>query len=408
MSILSAIGILIALIGIAIDYLLPGTSPGINLPQILIVAAGLGFAFVASLLRRPDIQQRLFASWGKSLVIVALIAIITLLLLELALTAVGIPTYFPRELSGKEFQIVSWRICDERGCRQNKEGASVQCAAGQLSGRHCIANRQGYADTEDFVVAEDFDERTRILTMGDSFTQGFSADVGKSFVETLEANFPEVVVWNTGITTTGTKQALAAFESFAPNLKPQLAILGFFMNDFVDNALPQRTGLQLLDADGNLHFALYFDVDRWGNPVTLPSDFVLGYAVDGYNPPTSELERITGLTRLGSLVLRTLDRLGERFTDTSMQRQEHLTRQYLSQLRDAVAALDSNLLVVLIPYREDFAQPSEQHELAAKLMDELDIPYMRALDLLDPVEDYAQPRQMATGVTRATKRSAPI
>ena len=45
----------------------------------------------------------------------------------------------------------------------------------------------------------------------------------------------------------------------------------------------------------------------------------------------------------------------------------------------------------LIPYREDLAQPSEHHQLAAKLMDELDIPYMPTLDLLDPVEDYAQP-----------------
>ena len=202
-AILVVVGTLIALIGIAIDYLLPGTSPGINLPQAVIIAAGLAIAFVASRLRRPSVRRRLLGSRGKSLLTVLFIAFITLLILELVLTAVGIPTYFPRELSGKEFQIVSWQTCDEHGCRLNTEGVSAQCAAGLLSGRRCLANRQGYADTEDFVAADDFDERTRILTLGDSFTQGFSADLGKSFVEVLEANFPEVVVWNAGITTTG-------------------------------------------------------------------------------------------------------------------------------------------------------------------------------------------------------------
>ena len=34
-------GLLIALLGIGIDHLLPGASPGVNLPQLLIVGSGL-------------------------------------------------------------------------------------------------------------------------------------------------------------------------------------------------------------------------------------------------------------------------------------------------------------------------------------------------------------------------------
>ena len=35
------LGILIAIVGVGSDYLLPGASPGLNLPQLLIIIAGI-------------------------------------------------------------------------------------------------------------------------------------------------------------------------------------------------------------------------------------------------------------------------------------------------------------------------------------------------------------------------------
>ena len=43
---------LLALFGIGVDYLLPGTGPGFNLPQLLIAGAGLALTLVATQLRR--------------------------------------------------------------------------------------------------------------------------------------------------------------------------------------------------------------------------------------------------------------------------------------------------------------------------------------------------------------------
>ena len=55
--------------------------------------------------------------------------------------------------------------------------------------------------------------------LGDSFTAGYNAEIGKSYVETIEANLPDSIVWNTAIGGTGTNHALASFESLAPLLK---------------------------------------------------------------------------------------------------------------------------------------------------------------------------------------------
>ena len=90
--------------------------------------------------------------------------------------------------------------------------------------------------------------------LGDSFTQGYSADIGKSYVETLEAAFLEAIVWNTALAGTGTNRAVTMYERFAPRLNPQLSVLGFVMNDFRDNVESHHGWLKLQDSDGQLHF----------------------------------------------------------------------------------------------------------------------------------------------------------
>ncbi len=385
---ISVVGLLIALAGLGVDYLLPDASPGLNIPQLLVVAGGLVLAVLPKLLNSwAGFPQGSVKAAGLAIII----TVLTCLVLEIVLTLAGLPTYFPSQLPKKEYKVLSYTICDERGCRLNYERILDLCANGDLTGRKCKVNRQGYADSEDFLVSADYAERKRILTLGDSFAQGFSANLGKSYVETLEANFQEAVVWNAGLTTTGTKQALAAFRELAPILQPQLTVLGFYMNDFADNIIRDRDRLQLQDSGGNLISRPYFQHDRWGNSVDLPAELVYIYSLNGSNPPTSELERLTGLTRLGSLTLRILDGLGERLQDKSLQRPEEATRHYLRELRDAAADLDSQLLVILVPRFEDLREVSDEHKLAIALLEELAIPYMPTLHLLDSTLDYELP-----------------
>lgn len=387
-SVVFVFGAAIALAGIAIDYLLPGTSPGINLPQILIIAAGLVLSIAAVLARRGKTRYLPSSTFGKTFVSIVVVTMATLLALELLLSVWGMPTYFPSQLPEAQVTVTRSGVCDKRGCRFKYDETKASCAAGELSGRNCKVNRQGYADDDDFVVGADFDGRTRILTLGDSFTLGLSADVGSSFVETVEAAFPDAILWNVAITNTGTIHDLAAFNEYAPILKPQLTILGFYMNDFRDNLRQVETGIQLRDSEGNIRSGQYLQYDRWGNLFELPRKVAFAYASHGARPPTTELERAVGSTRLGTLLLRFMDIISTFVVDASFGQQVQLARQYLTQLRDGAFALDSHLLVVLVPQRSDIGAPGNIYKRAIELMEDLGIPY------LDPVEtlteqDYA-------------------
>ena len=221
------LGLMIALFGIAVDYLLPGMSPGVNLPQLLLIFAGLALAIGATQIGRRPVPSWLAGTTGRLIATVVIITILTLFALEIVLTLSGWSTYFPSVLPEADVLLSTWWNCDNQVCRYQQEEAMGACAVGLISGRHCKVNRQGFGDSEDFVIGADFAERTRIMVLGDSFTQGFSAELGYSFVEFLEAALPEAVVWNAAISGTGTSQALAVFDEFAPQLQPDLTILAF-------------------------------------------------------------------------------------------------------------------------------------------------------------------------------------
>lgn len=386
-SLLFALGILIAGIGLRADALLPAAKPGLGLIQVLLSAAGLALCWGAIRMRRRN-RIRLPAVRPLKIVTAAGIAGLTLLALEIVLSLAGAPAYYPVEIELTPVEAVPWWVCDGLGCHYDYEQALAACARGDNHGRHCVVNRQGFADSEDFAIGPDYGGRTRILVMGDSFTHGFTADVGKSYVETLEAALPDAIVWNAGITATGTSQALAAFEAFAPQLRPQLSVLGFYMNDFRDNLLAPGGGVHLQDSAGEQFFALRFQLDRWGKPFEVANDVNFAYVSQGYNPPRNDLERRLGKTRIGALTLQLLDSVAAPFRRAAIERRGPVTRQYLRGLRDAAATLGSQFLVLLIPKWSDIGGPGADYQLAITLLDELNIAYLNPLHLLHPADDY--------------------
>ncbi len=382
---LLGIGILIVILGVGSDYLLPSTSPGLGLPQLLIIVAGSLIVFSALRLRRRG--RRRFRAHRGTLLKAALITLMTLILLELVLSIWGRPTYFPRQLPAQNVREIPWGICDELGCRKQYEAVVDACATGYLSGIRCVINSDGFGDTDEFVVGEDFPQRDRILIMGDSYTRGFHADVGMSYVDRLEAELPEAIVWNVAEPGTATNQAVLSFAGIAPRLKPQLSILGFYMNDFPENLVPKDMSLRLIDDDGLQYFVRRYETDRWGNPVELPADVVNAYLAAGATPPASELERLLGTTHLGTLVLRALDYvLGIDGEDLSFERQTGLTRGYLAQLQEQALALDSELLILLIPRQSDVDAPSEVYQTAIQLFEELQLPYIEARNVIETAD----------------------
>lgn len=61
-NLLIIIGLLIALFGIAVDAIMPGASPGLNLPQALIIAFGAALAVLAFRQRKVGFPRRLKGS----------------------------------------------------------------------------------------------------------------------------------------------------------------------------------------------------------------------------------------------------------------------------------------------------------------------------------------------------------
>jgi len=322
----------------------------------------------------------------------AAIALITLLALEIMLAAWGMAAYFPPGPSDSALSLLPWWVCGDAGCHYDYDSIQPACESGELTGRVCAINRQGYADSEDFVLPPDWKNRSRILLLGDSVTWGMSADLDTSYAETLSAAFPDAIIWNTGIPGTGTNQARMVFEVYAPLLRPQLTILGFVNNDFDDNLLPVDSWINARDASGKVIHLRKYAIDEEENVIEL-DQYTLGYIqAHGIAPPASALEAQLGSTRLGSLLLRLRDKLQSAGSaDEKFTRRRQITKQHLMELKHAVVASGSEFLVVLVPGPADTVSAGPRFQMALTLMQELGISYLNPQAILDPAADYAPP-----------------
>lgn len=382
-------GILITLFGIGIGVVLPETSLS---SQLLFVGAGLALSLLAARLRldkRPIQRKR---GLGKRLAVAALIALVTLIVLEMILSAAGAGVYVPAVPAEYRLSRAPWWVCGDAGCHYDYESAQPACESGELAGRVCAINRQGYADSEDFVLPADYAGRKRILLLGDSFTWGMSAEPGASYAETLSAAHADAIIWNTGIPGTGTNQALLAFDVYAPVLQPQLTILGFVDNDFDDNLLPVDSWVNALDSSGKAVHMRKYIIDHEENVIEFDLHDLEYIQAFHQHPPTGEWERQLGLTRLGSLLLRLRDAIEPSQPATeSLARRRQVTRQYLLDLKQAVGANGSRLLVLLAPRRADIFRAGARYQMAEQLMQELEIPYVNPISILVPYVDFAAP-----------------
>ena len=389
-GLLAALGALMALLGIALD-LLPGTSPGLNFPQLLLILAGAALAALGYALRDPRRRRAIASHLTRRWLYLAGISLVTLLILEAALTIGGLPSYFPPDVPQTFLQPVPWWTCDEAGCHYVYEEIVAACQRGELRKRRCIVNRQGFHDTQDFVAAADHDQRLRVLILGDSFAFGGSAEIGKSFVETIERDLPDAIVWNTAIPGAGTSQALLSYQAFAPLLRPQIAILAFYMNDFDDNMMPVDSYFMGVDDTGYQLSIRQYQVDLRGALQKRDGQADLYYRYHLVEPPANEAHRLLGVTRLGALLLRTGDAAAQMISQMEggrLHAQVDATRQALTKLRDA-AQPETDLLLLLIPRREDLTGAGAHYQHAITLARELDLPYVDTLPLLESA-DYAR------------------
>lgn len=382
-------GLLIALLGMGLDVVLPGSEPGLGLPQILVIAGGAGLALFGWLLRRDKFRRPLTRDLRVYLAKIVIITLITLLALEIVLLQLDTGVYFATDLPPFDGELLDWFTCDDEGCRYDYAKTVAACAEGFVTGRNCAVNQAGYRDDDEFVRPPD-DIARRVMLVGDSFTQGLAADLGKSFAEYLDAELADTLVWNTGIAGNSTRDAAAAYKMFAPLLQPQLTILGFYAaNDFFDNQYPAGGWLHVYRGTGQRRIVRRYKLDRWGNPVRLSTDKVMHFHARRRAAPVNDLEWSLGSTRLGTLVLRGLDGLAGAIIADEFSRQTALTRSAIADLLESTTARNSELLVMIIPHRNKLETVSQERAAITDILQSLRIAYLDSTDSLLFADYYA-------------------
>jgi hypothetical protein len=103
---------------------------------------------------------------------------------------------------------------------------------------HCSRRFVGWRGRREYRETKPTDYR--VLFLGDSFTYGLGVNDDQTFAapveQDLHADHLSVEVMNAGAPGKGTDYALKCFQTVGRKFPPDLTVLGFFCNDFQDNA----------------------------------------------------------------------------------------------------------------------------------------------------------------------------
>lgn len=263
----------------------------------------------------------------------------------------------------------------------------------------------GFTDGKDF--HDDHGGARRVLVLGDSFTEGASADPGRGFVALLDDHFRDrgIVFFNTGIGGYGQNNELGVLREHFDDVRPDLVLLAFYTgNDFMDNLSP---------------------VDRYS---VFPGRWMSNYEVVDLGDRAQvrrrsraeilrQYQRFVGCPRSRGLWRHSIrrarewllygTRVGTRLRILSARLRTDppaepgsppenyvtdVTRGYLSQIRDFLAQRDVPFAVLVIPdflESRDVLTPSTTYRTALGLLGDLDIPYLDPFDRLD-LSDYVE------------------
>jgi GDSL-like Lipase/Acylhydrolase family len=120
-----------------------------------------------------------------------------------------------------------------------------------------ITNSRGFRNNRDFTYDKPTDT-IRVLSLGDSHTQGYEVRQEATFSAVLEqglaSNGERAEVLNAGVSGFSTAEEVAFLEAEGHKYQPDVVILGFYANDFADNL---KAGLFALGDNGRLQQRKY-------------------------------------------------------------------------------------------------------------------------------------------------------
>jgi len=110
-----------------------------------------------------------------------------------------------------------------------------------------VTNSQGFRNYDDFEYEKD-DNITRVVTLGDSMTQGFEVPQEKTYSAVIEQYLTthgiKSEVMNMGVSGFSTAEALIVLQNEVVKYHPDYVVLGFYGNDYEDNI---KAGLYSLE-----------------------------------------------------------------------------------------------------------------------------------------------------------------
>jgi hypothetical protein len=113
-------------------------------------------------------------------------------------------------------------------------------------------NGKGFRNTREFAY-DKAPGTLRVLSLGDSHTQGYEVRQAFTFSSVLQRYIAErgvnAEVLNAGVSGFGNAEELAFLENEGYKYHPDVVVLGFYANDYEDNV---KSGLFTLDAQGRL------------------------------------------------------------------------------------------------------------------------------------------------------------
>lgn len=244
-------------------------------------------------------------------------------------------------------------------------------------------------------------ESTRVLVLGDSFTQGVGAESGSGFVDLLIRHYrrQEVAFFNTGTGGYGQNNELATLRELLPIIKPHLILLGFYTgNDFWDNLTPVDRYIAL-----PYHWVNNYEVTitkqgvkvRRREPPELLALYQRTIGCDSLPNPESSffhvLSRAIKRTRVGTLAsqfgvalksrIHNLLAGGRTLTKVYHRTSYQITKQLFLEISAVIESTPATLWVLVIPDKlasSKTLQPSNEYDRAMALFTEL---HLHVIDL---------------------------
>lgn len=199
---------------------------GLAIAVIATVVAGLVLEWVVAR------AERIWRTWSDTGVVFKRVATTASIVIVLYGALVGADMWVrsndPQEVLGWgerpsliEDDILGWRLAPSQDTRLRWQSYDYEVSSNQY-GFPGPAEEPGPSDV-------------KILALGDAFTSAEGVDTSDAWPRLLEDMLTEsATVWNGGITGFGPPQYADVARELAPQLEPDIVVIGFFVNDFYD------------------------------------------------------------------------------------------------------------------------------------------------------------------------------